>query len=144
MKRSVLLCALVVIGAPLICSCAMVGGGPAFYSDIMGNNYYQAGATTEGGGKVVTGQACWKSYVGIYAGGDASVAQALADAGVQNTSVLKNIVVDHKIYAIGPFYMEYCTVVTATVQGGGGMAEPAPVAEPEPTADEGSEDDSGF
>ena len=140
MKKSLLLCAIVVLGAPLLASCAMMGGGPAFFSDIVGNSYYQPGATTEAGGKVVTGQACWKSYVSVYASGDASVAQALADAGVQNTSVLKNIVVDHSIFAISGIYMKYCTVVTATVQGG--MAEPAPA--PEPAADDGGGDDSGF
>ncbi|NOZ84668.1 MAG: hypothetical protein GXP49_00075 [Deltaproteobacteria bacterium] len=128
--RKTFVLSLAVVSGLLLGGCGLMGM-PAFYSDIMGNQYYQSGQTTDPGGKVVTGQACWHSYVGVYAAGDASVAQALADAGVDNTKNLKNIVVDHKIFAIGPFYMEYCTIVTATVygSGGGGMAQPAPATE---------------
>ncbi len=113
MKKSFLL---------IFASCAVLFSGclaPAFYADIKGNEYAQPGAVTSDGGKVLTGSACWNSYVGIVALGDASVATALKNAGVDPTKPVKNLIVDHKVYTIGPFYMEYCTVVTVTAEGGG-------------------------
>ena len=106
----------------VLASALLLGGcyAPAFYSDIQGNNYAQPGALTSSGGKVLTGTSCWNSYVGIVALGDASVAAALKNAGVDPTKPIKNMVVDHKVFAIGPFYTEYCTVVTVTAEGGGG------------------------
>jgi hypothetical protein len=104
-------------------ACALFSGAcyaPAFYADIQGNNYAQPGALTTSGGKILTGTACWTSYVGIVALGDASVAMALKNAGVDPTKPIKNMIVDHKVFAIGPFYTEYCTVVTVTAEGGGG------------------------
>ena len=129
---------------------ALLAGGcvaPAFYSDIQGNNYAHPGAVTTSGGKVATGTACWTSYVGIVAIGDASVAAALQNAGVDTTKPVKNMVVDHKVFAIGPFYTEYCTVVTVTTQGGasGGAAAAAPSAPAgggDESGDKSGEDDS--
>ncbi len=113
MKKSLLL---------VFVSCSMIFGGclaPAFYADIRGNEYANPGAVTSSGGKVLTGSSCWNSYVGIVALGDASVASAMKNAGVDPTKPVKNLIVDHKVYTIGPFYMEYCTVVTVTTEGGG-------------------------
>jgi len=147
MAKRILMCVAAVLTlAIFLPSC---GGGLSgfIYTDLRANNYFDSGAVTNAGGKVVTGQACAQSYVGMYAGGDASVAQALADAGVDNTKPLKNIVVDHKLFSILGLYVEYCTVVTATVEGGGGgggYSAPAPAPEPEPADDMAAEDDSGF
>ena len=137
-------------------ACALFSGAcyaPAFYADIQGNNYAQPGALTSEGGSVLTGTACWTSYVGIVALGDASVAKALKDAGVDPTKPIKNMIVDHKVFAIGPFYTEYCTVVTVTAEGGGGgggasAAAAAPsdasasAGEKKKNKKEGGEDDS--
>lgn len=133
MKKSLLL---------VFASCSLIFGGclaPAFYADIQGNEYAHPGAVTSSGGKVLTGSSCWNSYVGIVALGDASVASAMKNAGVDPTKPVKNLIVDHKVYAIGPFYMEYCTVVTVTVEGGSSTSSSAPEA----SASEGASSDEG-
>ncbi len=133
-----------------VLACAVLFAGclaPAFYADIKGNNYAQPGALTSSGGTVLTGKSCWNSYVGVYAAGDASVAAALKNAGVDPTKPIKNLIVDNTVFAIGPFYVEYCTVVTVTVAGaGGGGSAAAPPAKAESKADSGekSSGDSSF
>ncbi len=107
---------------------------PAFYADIQDNQYAVPGSVTSAGGVVKTGTACFESYVGIVALGDASVAAAMKNAGVDHTKPVKNLVVDRKVWAIGPFYMEICTVVTVTVEGAGASSAAA-----EPAASSGSE-----
>lgn len=138
----------------VLASVLLVSGcyAPAFYADIQGNDYAQPGALTTSGGKVLTGTSCWESYVGIVALGDASVAAALKNAGVDPTKPIKNMVVDHKVWAIGPFYTEYCTVVTVTAEGGGGGggAAAAPAAASDAggaaaaSSDEKKKDDDSF
>jgi len=129
----------------VLASALLFGGclAPAFYSDIQGNDYAQPGAVTSAGGKVLTGTSCWTSYVGIVALGDASVATALKNAGVDPTKPVKNMIVDHKVYAIGPFYMEYCTVVTVTAEGGGSAAASSAASEPKDAAAKGGEKKKG-
>jgi len=122
-----------------VLACAVLFAGclaPAFYADIKGNNYAQPGALTSSGGTVLTGKSCWNSYVGIVALGDASVAAALKNAGVDPTKPVKNLIVDNTVWAIGPFYVEYCTVVTVTTEGaGGGGSAAAPSAKSESKAE---------
>lgn len=130
----------------IVVALGLVAGGcyaPAFYADIQENQYAQPGAVTTAGGQVKTGTACFQSYVGIVALGDASVAAALKNAGVDHTKPVKNLVVDRKVFAIGPFYMEICTVVTVTVDGssaGGAAAAPANSGEPKKSGGEDSFD----
>ncbi len=113
MNRILIAC--VLASAVLFAGCL----APAFYSDIKGNSSAQPGAFTSSGGTVVTGKSCWNSYVGIYAAGDASVAAALRNAGVDATQPVMNLIVDHTVFAIAPFYVEYCTVVSVTTGGAG-------------------------
>lgn len=87
---------------------------PAFYADLHGHEAAAPAAFKKPGGNVLTGKACWNSYVGIVALGDASVDAALKAAGVDPLKPVKNLIVDHSLWTIGPFYQEYCTVITVS------------------------------
>lgn len=83
-----------------VTSCASYEPRGAIYTDAT------MGQAASGATGVKTGQACAKSYVGLIATGDASIAAAKTAGGITQVSS-----VDHHTTNILGAYGEYCTVV---------------------------------
>jgi len=66
----------------------------------------EPGTATSGVSEIRKGTACTHNYLGIYSGGDGSIAAAKKNGGINKVAS-----VDKEIFAILPFYGSVCTVV---------------------------------
>jgi len=111
----ILLLAILLSGL-LMGGCGMMMGPPPglLYSDIDSNKHFDSGTSSSPAGSWVNGKSCSHSVLFLVSWGDAGLDAALEEADIKGRP-MRNVTVDHNLMNILPFYVRYCTKVSAYV-----------------------------
>lgn len=100
MKKLVVL----VVLAGLATGCGVIPASGLLATTTKVPGWYYGDDNPTGASK--TGQACLSNYLMLFATGDASIAQAMANGNIKNVSTI-----DHSVESYLFLYARYCTIV---------------------------------